>query len=50
MATKLPEVGETVLLDGSRYVVRSVLPLPKIYHERLGHEAYVFCEVALTPD
>jgi hypothetical protein len=48
MATKIPEVGQTVLLEGSRFVVRSVVPVPTIYHERTGYEAYVFCQPALN--
>lgn len=49
-AARLPEVGGTVLLDGKHVVVRTVVPLPDRFRERLGYDAYVFCEPRLTPD
>ena len=44
MANTIPEAGQTVVLEGDRFVVRNVVPLPKIYHERVGYEAYIFCQ------
>jgi hypothetical protein len=46
---EVPEPGDTVEIEGGRFIVRSVTPIPGPHQDRMGMAALVFCRPADDP-